>query len=134
MVFTFYDPANGVPNMPTESSAQMRNSTTRRTPQITIRNSILFTFLITSSHISPVPSSSAAMTIKSERVHFTSFVNCIAINGISIRSATVSTIPKIFLFFTIIIKSTLNCKVKNETDITKAFLINFKLNLWPLIF
>lgn len=102
MVFTVYDPANGVPKMPTASSTQMRRSTAKITAQMAIRCSILVTFLITNSHRRPVPRSRTPATTKSARVQFTSFVNCIAINGMSNRSATVSTIPISLLFFIVI--------------------------------
>ena len=88
--------------MPTASSTQMRRSIARRATQMAIRSLILFTFLITSSHIRPVPSSRTPATIKSNRVQFTSSVNCIAINGMSNRIAEVSTIM-ISLLFCIII-------------------------------
>ena len=88
--------------MPTASSAQMSRRTTRRATQTAIRYLILFIFLITSSHIRPVPSNRAPATTKSNRVQFTSSVNCIAINGMSNRIAEVSTIM-ISLLFCIII-------------------------------
>ena len=84
--------------MPTASSAQMSRRTTRRATQTAIRYLFLFIFLITSSHIRPVPSSSAPATTKSNRVQFTSSVNCIAINGMSNRIAEVSTIMISLLF------------------------------------
>jgi len=101
-VFSIYCPLSGVPKIPTASSAQMRRRATRRATQIAIRYLILFIFLIASSHIRPVPSSRAPATIKSNRVQFTSSVNCIAINGMSNRIAEVSTMM-ISLLFCIII-------------------------------
>ncbi len=100
--FTVYCPLNGVPKIPTASSAQMRRRTNRRATQIAMRYLILFIFLIASLHIRPVPSSRDPATTKSNRVQFTSSVNCIAINGISNRIADVSTMM-ISLLFCIII-------------------------------
>ena len=67
-----------------------------------IRNFVLFTFFITRSQISPVPSSRTAATMKSSSVHFTSTVNFIAINGMSNKNATVDTMMICLLFFIII--------------------------------
>ncbi len=101
--FLSYDPAKGVPKMPTASSAQTRKSANRISPQMATRYSIFFTFLNTSSHRRPLPSSSPPITTKSDRDQFTSFVNCIDINGINNRSTTVSTMPINLLFCIIII-------------------------------
>ena len=100
--FTVYCPLSGVPKMPTASSAQMSTSIIRRAKQMAIRSLILFTFLITSSHIRPVPSSRTPATIKSNRVQLTSSVNNIAINGMSNRNATRSIMMISLLFCTII--------------------------------
>jgi len=89
-VFSIYCPLNGVPKMPTASSAQMRKRTTRRAIQIVIRYLILFIFLNAISHIRPVPKSRTPATTKSNRFQSTSSVNCIAINGMSKRIAEVS--------------------------------------------
>ena len=93
--------------MPTASSAQMRRRRTRRAEQIAIRYVILFIFLITNSHIRPVPSIRAPATTKSNRVQFTSSVNCIVINGMSNRIADMSTMM-INLLFCIIINTPIN--------------------------
>jgi hypothetical protein len=100
--FTIYCPLSCVPKMPTASSDQMRKRTTRKATQIAIRYLILFTFLITSSHIRPVPSKRTPATTKSNPVQFTSSVNCIASNGMSNRITEVSPIM-ISLLFCIII-------------------------------
>jgi len=100
--FTLYCPLSGVPKMPTASSAQTSSRTIRRDTQTAIRYLILVILLITNSHIRPVPSNITPATTKSNRVQFTSSVNCIAINGMSNRIAEVSTI-KISLLFCIII-------------------------------
>ena len=105
--FTIYCPLKGVPIMPTASSAQMKKKTTRITTHKAIRYLILFIFLKTSSHIRPVPKSSAPPTIKSNRVQFTSSVNCIPINGISNRIAEESRIM-ISLLFCIVINILIN--------------------------
>ncbi len=103
LLSTFYCPLRGVPKMPTASSAQIRKRATRRAVQTAIRYLILVIFLITNSHIRPVPSSSAPAIIKSNRVQFTSFVNCIVINGMSNRTADMSTMMISLLLFCIII-------------------------------
>lgn len=100
--FTVYDPANGVRKMPTASSNQIRRNAARITTMIAIRYPVLFTFLIINSHRRPVPSSKTPATTKSESFQFTSSVNCIAINGMSNRNITVSTMPISLLFFIII--------------------------------
>ncbi len=97
-MFFVYDPANGEPKMPTASSAQMRKSATRIPAMQKNRCSNFFTFLITSSLTRPAPSSRIPMTTKSNRVQFTSSVNCIAINGMSNIKATVSKMPVNLLF------------------------------------
>ena len=97
-----YCPLSGDPKMPIASSAQMRRSIIRRTTQMAIRSLVFFIFRITSSHIKPVPSSKTAAAIKSNSVQFTSSVNCIAINGMSNRTATADTMM-ISLLFCIII-------------------------------
>lgn len=84
--------------MPIASSAQNRKSIDRRTTQMATRSQILFTLLITSSHIRPVPRSRIPATIKSIRIQFTSSVNCIAINGMSNRNAARSTMVNSLLF------------------------------------
>ena len=112
-------PANGVPKIPTASSAQIRKKAIRIIAQIISRLFRLFTFLNTNSHIRPVPSNSRPIMIKSNGDQFTSFVNCIVINGISKRNAAASTIPirRLFcvsirnLLISKIIKSTLYFKV-----------------------
>ena len=91
-----------VPKMPTASSAQKSKRASRIAKQKTIRCLRFFTFLITSSHRRPVPSSKTPAAIKSNTSQFTSFVNCIAINGMSNRSATVSTMMLSLLFCIII--------------------------------
>jgi hypothetical protein len=88
--------------MPTASSTQIRNSATRIAPIKRNRCWNFLTFLITSSHMRPVPSNSTPMITKSLESHFTSFVNCIAVNGISNKSATVNTMPISLLFCVII--------------------------------
>lgn len=97
-----YVPPKGVPNIPTASSIKIRSSIARIAAHNAIRYLILLTFLHTSSQVRPVPSSKTPITTKSVRVQFTSEVNCIAMNGMSKISATVSTIPLSLLFFIII--------------------------------
>ena len=88
--------------MPTASSAHMRRRIARRATQTAIRYLIFFTFLITISHIRPVPSNSAPATTKSERFQFTSSVNCMAINGMSNIIIEEKTIIRSLLPFIII--------------------------------
>jgi hypothetical protein len=97
-IFIIYDPANGVPKRPTASSIQISRSASNITPQMISLFLVLLTFLITSSHSNPVPSNKTPPTIKSAGDQFTSFVNCIAINGINNNMATVPTMPKSRLF------------------------------------
>ncbi len=97
--------------MPTASSAQMRRSIAKSTTHMTILNLVLFTFLIARLHNRPVPSSRTAATTKSNRVHLTSSVNCIAIIGISNRRATAETM-KLSLLFLIIISVLLSSALK----------------------
>jgi hypothetical protein len=89
--------------MPTASSAQMRRNIARIATQMPIRRLVLLTFLRTSSHNKPVPSIRTPAITKSDRVQFTSAVNCIAINGMSNRNATVNAMIRSRLFFIIII-------------------------------
>ena len=91
-----------VPKMPTASSAQKSKRASRIAKHKTIRCLGFFTFLITSSHRRPVPSSKTPAAIKSNTFQFTSFVNCIAIIGMSNRSATVSKMMLSLLFCIII--------------------------------
>ncbi len=100
--FSLYCPPIGVPKMPTASSSQIRRSAVSSTKQMAIRCPVFFTFLSISSQIRPVPNSSTAATTKSNSVHFTSLVNCMAINGINTRRVAVSRMP-ISLLFCIII-------------------------------
>lgn len=120
--FWFYCPASGVPNIPTASSNQTRMSSVSMPEQIKTRCLYRLTFLSASSHARPVPRSRTPATTKSNTPHVTSFVNCIAINGIRRRIATVSKMPVSLLFCNSInsrsfslrykdIKSTLKCKV-----------------------
>lgn len=83
--FLTYEPAKGVPNMPTASSAQIRKNINRTTPQTIILFLILFTFLNTSSHKRPDPNSRIPIITKSKSFQFTSDVNCIAKNGMVSR-------------------------------------------------
>ena len=103
--FTVYDPANGVPKRPTASSIQMRRSATRIAAQRMILWLVSFTFLITTSQIRLVPNNRTPVTTKSARFQFTSFVNCIDINGISSKKTTMRTMPISLLFSLIIIFS-----------------------------
>ena len=102
--FIIYFPLNDVPMMPTASSNQMRRSASRRAAHIAIRWLSFLILLITSSHMRPVPRSRTAAATKSNSPHLTSSVNCIAINGMSRRTATVSRMPLSLLFCTIINK------------------------------
>lgn len=96
-----YDPASGVPKIPTANSTQMSRRTAKITAQRTIRWLGFCTFLMTSSHSKPDPSNRIPATIKSIKVQLTPVLNCIATNGISNRNATVNKIPINLLFFMI---------------------------------
>jgi hypothetical protein len=87
--------------MPTASSAQMSSRTTRIPLQAAIRYLRVLIFLTASSHIKPVPDNRIPATTKSNSVQFTSFVNCIAINGISNSIAVIKLM--ISLLFCIVI-------------------------------
>ena len=121
---TIYCPLSDVPKMPTASSAQMSRRTTRRATQIAIRYLILFIFLITSSHIRPVPSNRAPATTKSNRVQFTSSVNCIAINGMSNKITEVSTI----IISSFVLHNRLN--VINTFTLLTTFIIRIVADRW----
>lgn len=60
---------------------------------------VLATFRHTNSHKNPVPRSKTPIATKSEIVQATSFVNCIAINGMSSRIATVVKMKMSLLVF-----------------------------------
>lgn len=81
-LYLIYEPAKGVPNMPTANSAQMRKNINNTIPQMSSRHLVLFTFFKTISHNSTIPNNNAAILMKSVMFQFTSCVNCIAINGI----------------------------------------------------
>lgn len=105
--------------MPTASSAQMTRRITSIIMIKVIRTGVFFTFFITRSSIRPVPSSKTPATIKSDKVQFTSPVNCIAINGISNRNATMSTIMT-SLLLSIIINVFINSRFNAELTIIKC--------------
>ena len=94
-----YDPLRGVPKMPTASSAHKRRSITKRATYKTILYLVLFTFLIIISIVNPILNRSTAATRKSNKVQFTSSVNCIAIIGMSKRSVTVDPMMIRLFFF-----------------------------------
>jgi hypothetical protein len=97
--FQPYEPANGVPNIPTASSAQMRKNTNKTAPQIKILLSMLLTILNTSSHNKPVPNSRTPIIAKSVMFQSTSVVNCMAMYGIDNSIAAVVKISINLLFF-----------------------------------
>jgi len=97
-----YCPPNGVPNIPTASSAQMSRRTMRSTPHKTMRWLVFFTFLRTNSHIRPVPTSRIPATTKSDISQCTSSVNCMATSGISNIIEAINKIMTSLLFFIII--------------------------------
>ena len=99
---TFYCPPNGVQKIQNANSVQMRMRTVKKAKQIAIRYLVTLTFLMTNSHIRPVPINKAPATTKSETFQFTSFVNCIAINEINNRIIVVKIISISLLFFMII--------------------------------
>lgn len=78
-----YDPANIVPKIPTANSIQIKiNTIIIETQTITLFR-VIFNFLNVYSQINAVQSSKIPATAKSKIVQLTSFVNCIAIKGIS---------------------------------------------------
>lgn len=87
-----HDPAKGVPKIPTANSAQTSIKAIKTIELKIIRICKLFTFRITNSIESPVASNKIPITRKSTASHFTSLVNCIAING---RLKSARTITKI---------------------------------------
>jgi hypothetical protein len=92
-------PSNGVPIIPTTSSAQMSNNkATIEKIKITLDLDCL-TRRIMNSIISPLLRSKAHATTKSESFQYISFVNCMAINGTSNNRIGVSRIPISLLFF-----------------------------------
>jgi len=85
---TSHDPANGVPNSPTASSAQIRKASSRTTPKSKILKWKGFIFLSANSIRKPVPDKSTPIRVKSLISQFTSTVNCMAIKGISSKIPT----------------------------------------------
>ena len=75
--------------MPTASSAQSMKSKSKIIPEISIRCLVLFTFRNTNSISKLVPKSNIPAITKSITDQLTSFVNCIAINGISNSNNTI---------------------------------------------
>jgi hypothetical protein len=92
-------PAKGVPKIPTASSAQIRKKASRIAAQIRNRRPRFFTLLKTSSQPRPVVNNKTPMIIKSDNDQSTSLVNCIAINGMDNRIATVKKIAISLLYF-----------------------------------
>jgi hypothetical protein len=76
-----YDPAKGVPKIPTASSAQIRNANSKTVPPIMNLNFKFLTFLRMSSINIPVPNKRTPIIEKSRRLQLTSSVNCMAIRG-----------------------------------------------------
>ncbi len=74
--------------MPTASSAQSKNNKNKIIPEISRRCLVLFTFRNTNSMTKLVPKSNIPAITKSINDQLTSFVNCIATNGISDSSNT----------------------------------------------
>lgn len=81
----------------------MRKNANKIAPQIIILLLIPFTFLITSSHNKPVPSSRTPIIAKSRIFQSTSFVNCIAIKGTSKSITTAERMMISLLFFIVCI-------------------------------
>ena len=98
-----HDPANGVPKIPTASSIQMRTYTNTSAKHKIFLFDLLVTFLRTSSQIRPVPNNRIPMIRKSNPDHFTSFVNCMAINGINNRISAIDKMTINLLFFITVI-------------------------------
>jgi len=94
----FYEPANGVPRIPTANSAHTKRKRISIPPQIRILFLIVFTFLKTSSHNNPVPNSKTPIIAKSRIFQSTSDVSCIAIKGIDNSVAAVDRIMVNLLF------------------------------------
>lgn len=107
--------------MPTASSAQIIRKIIRIKTTIMILYFILFTFLNTSSIIRPEAISKTPAIKKSKRFQFTSFVNCIANNGIS-KSIAIVSMRIISLLFCIIIN------VPNVLDFQKPCYISKIMN------
>ena len=78
----FYEPAKGIPNMPTANSAQTKTKTAKIIKQAIILDFKVFTFRKTISKIIAVSKSKIPPIKKSEFVQLTSFENCIPISGI----------------------------------------------------
>lgn len=84
-----YFPAKGVPKIPTASSAQIRRKIIKRTRDKIVLFFGSFTFLEIKSYVKTATSKSTAATMKSAIFQLTSSVNCMAISGISNKTATV---------------------------------------------
>ncbi len=94
-----YCPLKGVPKIPTANSAQTNTSKARSANQTAFRSEVVRIFRNASSAKKPIPSSKMPATRKSDKAQFTSSLNCIAMKGISSRTATLSTMIKGLLFF-----------------------------------
>lgn len=76
----------------------MSRSIAKTTTHSMIRCDVFFTFLSISSQTAPVPNSRMPATIKSDKVQFTSSVNCMAMRGINNSKVTMSIMPINLLF------------------------------------
>ena len=85
--------------MPTANSTQIKIKIRRRAAHIAIRYVFFRTLWITSSQRNPVPPSKTPAAMKSKKVQFTSFVNCIAIKGMSNKITEMINIKKRVLIF-----------------------------------
>ncbi len=86
------------PMMPTAAFIQMRRNAARSAMPTANRYTIWPDFLDTSSYVRPVPNRRTLAKTKSLKVQTTSSVNCIAIKGISNKSAVTTAMPIILLF------------------------------------
>ena len=102
LVVDVYEPAKGLPKIPTANSAQVKNKRARITPQAISLLCTDLNFLSATSMARPVISNKAPIIIKSLASQSTSLVNCIAIKGI-IRIPTITaTIINGLVFFIMI--------------------------------
>lgn len=120
-------PAKGMPKIPTASSAQISRNTKRIAPHKTSRYFSFFTFLNTSSIISPVPSNKIPIIRKSKSDQSTWSVNCIATKGMNNKNAMEKRmIPN--LFFCVIITDVLKANYLRWPRTIRSLKLSINVN------
>lgn len=112
--------------MPTASSAQSKNNKSKIIPEISRRCLVLFTFRSTNSMTKLVPKSNIPAIIKSINDQLTSFVNCMATNGISNSINTMESRRRIGFGFEIILMFFNVCSLVNLRKSERKFSVLHK--------